>query len=87
MNIININNFHENILNFIEKNNIEVLNFNNIQSVYINMLEEKNYFIIERELLMSMLVDITCSLNPSPENKLKVIESLEYEDEGDSDDD
>ena len=54
MNIININNFHENILNFIEQNNIEVLNFNDIQSVYISMLEKRNYFIIKRELLMSM---------------------------------
>ena len=84
MNIININNLHENIFNFINKNNILIKDFDDIQSVYIKMLEEKNYFIIERELLMSMLVDIVCSLNPSSSNKLRVLETLEYEEDEES---
>ena len=87
MTLVNEINFHDCILNFMNNNHMEVSNYNDMKHVYIKMLEHNYFFILDHELKVHMLVDLTYNLNINPENReiildsLNIIESDEEEEE------
>jgi hypothetical protein len=83
--LVNEINFHDCILNFINNNHMEVNNYDDMKHIYVKMLEAKYYFILKHELKIHMLLDLTYSLNHTPENREHVLDCLDIE-ENDSDD-
>ena len=49
--IVNINNCHETIINYIEENNIEINNYEDMKNVYVTMIGDHYYFVLERDLI------------------------------------
>ena len=79
--IVNKDNFHESIINFIEENGINIINYDDIKEVYTKMLKEHYYFILDRDLISDILVDITFMLSPTNINKGRVIETIDIEED------
>ena len=59
-------NIHETTFNFINENNIRVINFEeSMTEVYLQMIASNHRFIIDRELIREVFVDIAYVLNPN----------------------
>ena len=71
-------NIHELTLNFIEENNIHIINFEeSMTEVYLKMISTNHRFIIDRELVREVFVDIAYVLNPNDVlNKNRVLMEL-----------
>lgn len=79
--IINNDNCHEAILNYIEDKSINVNNYDDIKEVYCSMVLDQYYFVIDRDLISDILVDITYILSPTSINKGRVIETIDMEED------
>ena len=79
--IVKENEFINVILNFIFNNNHNVTNYDDIKEVYCAMILDHYYFIIDRDLISDILVDITFILSPSSINKGRVIETIDMEED------
>lgn len=79
--IVNNDNCHETILNYIEDKSININNYNDIKEVYCSMISDHYYFVIDRDLISDILVDITFILSPSSINKGRVIETIDMEED------
>ena len=71
-------NIHECTLNFIEEDNIHIINFEeSMTEVYLKMISTNHRFIIDRELVREVFVDIAYVLNPNDVlNKNRVLMEL-----------
>lgn len=80
-NIILVNelNFNEQIINFINNNAINVNNYDDMKQVYLRMLETNYSFILNHELKLHMLIELTYSLSPNDENRDNVIQCLDID--------
>ena len=59
-------NIHECTLNFIEEDNIHIINFEeSMTEVYLQMIASNHRFIVEREFVREVFVDIAYVLNPN----------------------
>ena len=86
--IVNINNCHETIINYIEENNIEINNYEDMKNVYVTMIGDHYYFVLERDLISDILIDLTYLFLPTPINRGRVIGTIDIEDDdNDTDDD
>jgi len=79
--IVNKDNCHEAILNYIEDKSVNVNNYNDIKEVYCAMVSDHYYFVIDRDLISDILVDITYMLSPTSINKGRVIETVDMEED------
>ena len=86
-------NIHEATFNFINENNIRVINFEeSMTEVYLQMITSNHRFIVDREFIREVFVDIAYVLNPNDVyNKNRVLMELgaimDDSDEGDSEGD
>ena len=85
--IVNINNCHETIINYIEENNIEINNYEDMKNTYVTMVGNHYYFIIKRDLIADILVDLTFIFLPTAINRGRVIGTIDMEDDIDTDED
>lgn len=86
--IVDKHNCQEIIINYIKENNIKIINYiESIPDLYFNMLKSNHTFVIDRDLLKSILVDICYIMSPNDDfNKSLVLEySLSFDDDDDDD--
>jgi len=69
---VNASNFHQNVFEYIQTNNINVESLDNILDVYLNMLRDGYCFTLDRELVHAFLMDILYVLNPTNNNMTQV---------------
>ena len=71
-------NIHELTFNFIDENNIRVVNFEeSMTEVYLQMIASNHRFIVDREFVREVFVDIAYVLNPNDVyNKNRVLMEL-----------
>ena len=81
--IVNLNNCHETIINYIEENEISVTNYDDIKNVYADMISKHFYFVIDRDLISDILIDLTYALSTTAINRGRVIATIEMEEEDD----
>ena len=87
MNIITKDNVHELMMNYIDNNNINIINYDTMTDVYLKMIIDNYNFIIDRELLKGIMIDIAYKYCPNDDyNKELVLLSLSIMEE-DSDED
>ena len=86
--VVTLNNFHEIIPTFISANKIVIDTYEDMEDTYLRMIKSRFIFTIDRELLTSILVEITYMYNPGDDlNKDRVLALLtEFGEEDDSDD-
>ena len=59
-------NIHETTFNFIDENNIRVINFEeSMTEVYLQMIATNHRFIVDRNFIREVFVDIAYVLNPN----------------------
>ena len=59
-------NIHECTLNFIEEDNIHIINFEeSMTEVYLKMITSNYRFIVDRDFIREVFVDIAYVLNPN----------------------
>ena len=78
-----MNNCHETIINYIEENEISVTNYDDIKNVYADMISKHFYFVIDRDLISDILIDLTYALSTTAINRGRVIATIEMEEEDD----
>lgn len=81
--IVNLNNCHETIINYIEENEISVTNYDDMKNVYADMISKHFYFVIDRDLISDILIDLTYALSTTAINRGRVIATIEMEEEDD----
>ena len=89
MDIIQVTNenIHSIFPKYIEDNNISVNDIESIINTYVDMVKNKHLFLIDRELLKDLLVDITYMYSPNDDiNKDRVLHHLVGSDSDDDDD-
>ena len=71
-------NIHECTLNFIEEDNIHIINFEeSMTEVYLKMITSNYRFIVDRQFIREVFVDIAYVLNPNDVyNKNRVLMEL-----------
>tara|TARA_Y100000817_G_scaffold314317_1_gene312762 strand:+ start:198 stop:473 length:276 start_codon:yes stop_codon:yes gene_type:complete len=79
--IVNINNCHETIINYIEENNIEINNYEDMKNTYVTMVGNHYYFVIERDLISDILIDLTFVFVPTAVNRGRIIATIDMEDD------
>jgi hypothetical protein len=81
-------NIHTILPKYIEDNNITITEIDDIIETYMDMVKNKHLFLIDRDLLKDLLVDITYMCNPQDDaNKSRVLYHLVGSDSEDEDDD
>ena len=79
-------NIHEILPKYIEDKDITINDIDNMIDTYMNMVKDGYLFMIDRDLLRDLLVDITFMYSPNDDaNKSRVIQHL-VGDDSDSDD-
>ena len=81
--VVRSDNLHQNVYEYIQTKEMEVKEVDDIVNVYLSMLRDGYCFVVDREVLMACLVDITYVLNPSNDN----MEIVKLNMVGDDDDD
>lgn len=86
--LINEINFHDTVLEFIHSRNMRVESYENMKEVYIKMLESNYFFILNHELKVHLMIDLTYYLNQTQVNRQNILECLDIEnsEEEESDD-
>ncbi len=81
--IVNTNNCHEAILNYVEENTVEINTYEDMKNTYANMILADYYFVLERDLIADILVDLTYILSSNATNRGRVIGTIDMEDDDD----
>ena len=76
-------NIFEEIHKYIKDTQVKIESFDDIKECILQMMKNMYCFNVERERLRECMEDITYQLIPNDENKERILEGLEYEDEGD----
>ena len=89
MKLVTIDNVHIEITNFINENQIFISSYEDMTQAILKMIQNKYFFNFDKNLLRSIMEDLTYMYNPNDDiNKDRIIELLEdtdtdEEDEGD----
>tara|TARA_B100000686_G_scaffold127913_1_gene135129 strand:- start:1067 stop:1459 length:393 start_codon:yes stop_codon:yes gene_type:complete len=79
---VNLDNLHEVIPEYIHGNNIIIQNYNDMREVYLGMLRDRYLFVLDRDILVHSLIDLTYMFAPGDDlNKDNVLETISLEDE------
>ena len=87
--ILTTENVHSEIIKYISENRIYINSYDDMIQVILKMIENKYMFTFDKNLLRSIMEDLTYMYNPNDDiNKDRIIELLEdtdtdEEDEGD----
>ena len=81
--IVNTNNCHEAILNYVEENTVDINTYEDMKNTYANMILADYYFVLERDLIADILVDLTYILSSNATNRGRVIGTIDMEDDDD----
>jgi len=86
---VTLENFHEQVPEYIHGNNIMIQNYEDTKEVYLGMLRDNYLFTFDRDILIACLTDLTYMYAPGDDlNKDAVIDLLVLEgEESDCDDD
>tara|TARA_B100001123_G_C15341496_1_gene1035161 strand:+ start:6631 stop:7110 length:480 start_codon:yes stop_codon:yes gene_type:complete len=91
---ITLDNLHEHVSEYIHGNKIIIQNYDDMKDTYLRMLRDRYLFLIDRDILIPCLIDLTYMFCPGDDfNKDAVLELLDLqeeecdEDEMDEDDD
>ena len=84
--VVRSDNLHQNVYEYIQTKEMEVKEVDDIVNVYLSMLRDGYCFVVDREVLMACLVDITYVLNPSNDNMEIVKLNMVGDDEDDDED-
>ena len=72
--LITIENIHEQMINFINNDKIEVKNYDSMTEVYLKMIEKDYHFAMDRDLIKEVMIDLTYKFCPNDDfNKNLVI--------------
>lgn len=83
--LVTIENIHEILPSFINENNIIITSYEDMMEVVLQMIKSRHLFNMEREILRTIMEDITYMYCPGDDiNKERVI--LQLEPDGDEDD-
>lgn len=85
--LVNEINFHDCIIEFLNTTNMQVDNYSDMKLVYIKMLENNYFFILNHELKLHMLIDLTYNLKQTAENRENILECLDIGENSDVDTD
>ena len=87
--LINLENIHEQIINFINNNNdIEIKNYDSMTEVYLKMIEKDYHFAMDRDLIKEVMIDLAYKFCPNDEfNKNLVLLTLQVIDNSDDEED
>ena len=81
-------NIHDILPKYIEDKDITINDIENMIDTYMNMVKDGYLFMIDRDLLRDLLVDITFMYSPNDDaNKSRVMEHLIGDSDSDDDDD
>ena len=81
-------NIHTILPKYIEDNDITIKDIDNMIDTYMDMVKGGHLFLIDRDLLKDLLVDITFMYSPNDDaNKDRVLYHLVGSDDDDDDDD
>ena len=86
--LIKQDNLHQNVYEYIQTKSINVTNEEDIFDVYMSMIKDGYCFVIDRDIVLSCMIDILYVLSPINDNKELVKKMLigEYdEDDNNSD--
>tara|TARA_Y100000591_G_C21558082_1_gene557132 strand:- start:321 stop:626 length:306 start_codon:yes stop_codon:yes gene_type:complete len=86
--LIKQDNLHQNVYEYIQTKSINVSNEEDIFDVYMSMIKDGYCFVIDRDIVLSCMIDILYVLSPTNDNKELVKKMLigEYEDDKNSED-
>jgi len=84
--VVNTENLHQNVYEYIQTKELDVKEMDDIMNVYLSMLRDGYCFVLDREVLMACLVDITYVLTPSNDNMEIVKLNMMGEDDDDDED-
>ena len=86
--IVTKENVHEQMLNYINNNDINVSNYETMTEIYLKMLQNDYCFVIDRDLLKEIMIDIAYKICPNDDfNRDLVLMTLSIMDEDESDED
>jgi hypothetical protein len=86
--LVTLDNAHELIPKFIERNNILIGCYEDMMDVILKMIEQKNFFNMDKNILRGCMEDLTYMYSPSDDvNKDRVTSMLEPSDDEDEDED
>lgn len=85
--LINEINFHDKVLSFIHHRHMDIQTYEDMKEVYIKMLENNYFFILNPELKLHMMLDLTYNLNQTQENRVPVLDCLDVDDSDDESED
>ena len=87
--IVTQDNIHEHMINYINNNDdIIVLNYETMTEVYLKMLQNDYCFVIDRDLLKEIMIDIAYKICPNDDfNRDLVLMTLSIMEEDESDED
>tara|TARA_B110000858_G_C17751643_1_gene449982 strand:- start:400 stop:711 length:312 start_codon:yes stop_codon:yes gene_type:complete len=77
--LVNELNFNEQIINFINNNAININTYDDMKNLYLKMLENNFSFILNHELKLHMLIELTYTMCPGEENRNNVLECLDID--------
>ena len=79
---VTLDNLHEVIPEYIHGNNIIIQNYDDMKEVYLGMLRDRYLFVLDRDILVHSLIDLTYMFAPGDDvNKDSVLETIAFEDE------
>ena len=83
--IITTDNLHQEILNFINNNEVTINEYEHMKELILKMIREKYVFSMDRDRLRDAMEDLTYMLCPEDEvNQDRVSRGLEYDDDSSS---
>lgn len=86
--LITLDNIHEKITNFINRNDIRINTYGDMMDTVLRMIREKHLFNMDRDLLRDCLTDLVYMYCPGDDlNRDRVVVALEPSDDEDEEDD
>ena len=86
--VVTLDNIHKTVCDYVKEKEIKVENYDSMVDVYIKMVKDGYGFVVELEIVKTILIDLAYKLCPNDEfNRALVMHTLNImEDDSDSDD-
>ena len=84
--IIDKNNIHSTMIEFVKENKIKVHNYDTMIEVYLQMIQKDYHFVLDKDITKDILIDLAYKLCPNDDfNKALVMHSLSIIEDDSSD--
>ena len=86
--VVTLDNIYKTVCDYVVKKEIKIENYDSMVDVYIKMVKDGYGFVVDREIVKTVLIDLAYKLCPNDEfNRALVMHTLNImEDDSDSDD-